>query len=126
LIEDLESIGDVSEGDIINIGSVKKDDVDTPVEWKVLAVQDGKALLVSKQLLDDRNKESDPDDEVTESDDDMIKWMKEEFLKSLSSEEKAPIISATIVRNVNVDSKGLDQVDPSEGEAIPAIWVKCD
>jgi hypothetical protein len=81
-----------------NISNVKKD-----VEWLVLKVKDGKALLISKYALDCKPYDTSYTD-VTWETCTLRKWLNDDFLgTAFSDDEKAMIPTVTVSADKNPD-----------------------
>lgn len=103
--QELLLIRNAKTGDIITFGTYEQDNIPDnglePIEWEVLNIQDGKALLISKYALDCQpyNEE---DAKVTWETCTLRKWLNREFLKTaFSSAEAAVIAKTTLVNNDN-------------------------
>ncbi len=93
----------VSVGDYIVFGAYEQDNDLTngkePIEWLVLDAQDGKALLISKYVLDCR-KFNTTNTQVAWESSSIRSWLNEEFLSNAFSVEEQAMISTTAL-NVN-------------------------
>ena len=103
--ECLSELSDVSVGDIIIFGSYEQDNVTSngkeAIEWEVLDVQDGEALIISKYALDAKpyNQEL---QSVTWETCTLRKWLNDDFYNTaFSSADKLKIQSTTLI---NVDN----------------------
>lgn len=87
-------------GDIVSFGSFPQDDTGrkTPIEWLVLEVSDGTALLLSRYGLAARPYHAAPG-AVTWADCDLRGGLNHEFLREAFSEEELCLIRETEVRN---------------------------
>ena len=110
---------DLQVGDIVYFGSYEQDHDYTngkePIEWLVLDVQDNKALLLSKNVLDDQQNDSDFQSFKWETSD-IRKWLNEAFVKvSFTDEELAQIVKSVITADKNpyyeIIKQGNDTVD---------------
>ena len=105
----------VSVGDIITFGHYEQDcNLDNgrePIEWIVLDVQDGKALLLSRYGLDSRGYHQNWDD-VTWETCSLRLWLNDRFLNAAFSAEEQSAILTTPVDNS--DSQGYDWTTPEE------------
>ena len=103
-----EPISELSVGDTYKYGNYPQGSGgSSPIEWRVLAVEDGKALLVSERLLD-CVKYNDRYISVTWADCSMRKWMNGTFLnKAFSSSEQSRIATTTVYNDDN-PSYGTD------------------
>ena len=97
----------VKEGDYINFGTYEQDNNasngEEDIEWLVLEVKDGKALIISKYALDcnryDANSTS-----VTWETCTLRKWLNNDFINTaFSDEEKAMIPAVTVSADKNLD-----------------------
>ena len=94
-------IGKAEAGKRIAFGSYKG----APIEWRVLDIEDGRALLVSKYLLDKRPYNETWTD-VTWETCDLRKWLNADFYKAAFNDtEKAGIVETDIVNENNPDYK---------------------
>ena len=87
-------------GNFINFGTYEQDgDISNgaePIEWKVLAVEDGKALLISKYVLD-WQKYNETGDKVNWSTCSLRVWLNQDFYNmAFSNEEKNKIADTSI------------------------------
>ena len=117
-VNDLKSVSELSVGQHVTFGVYEQDDDSSngaePVEWRVVAVEDDKALLITEKLLDcvQYNETAEP---VTWETCTLRKWMNENFYQTVfTAEEQGKIASVT---NVNPDNPeygtagGNDTVD---------------
>lgn len=88
--------------DIITFGSYPQEADGTvkPIEWQVLAVEDGKALLISLYGLDAKPYNSKWADVTWESCS-LRTWLNEEFYQTAFQASEQQIIEATLVINQN-------------------------
>lgn len=106
-VKSLSELGSVSVGDHFTFGNYPQgaDGEVQPIEWRVLAVKSGKALVISEGLLDcvQYNKEY---TSVTWETCTLRKWMNNNFLsKAFSSSQQAKIAAVT---NDNPDNPNYD------------------
>lgn len=91
---------DISVGDIITFGRYEQDNDLTngaePIEWNVLNVRDGKALLISRYGLDEKVYDE-KFGAVTWENCMLKKWLNNGFMKSAFTPEEASRIQTTIV-----------------------------
>jgi hypothetical protein len=86
-------------------------------DWRVLAVEDGKALLISEDIIDLRayNQGSDVDTETSWADCTLRAWLNNDFFNgAFSAQEKALVVETTVVTPENSrhgTSGGPDTVD---------------
>lgn len=95
----------LSVGDYIVIGSYEQDnnsaDGAEPIEWKILDIQDGTALLVSKYVLD-VVPYNDADGDATWENCSLRNWMNNDFYNTaFSSYEKTGILASDLVNEDN-------------------------
>ena len=99
----------IAVGDVITFGSYEQDNnLDNgpePIEWIVLDVQDGKALLLSKYALDTKPYNTVPV-EITWEKCSLRSWLNEEFLNAAFSEEETEKILMTHVDNSDQQGNG--------------------
>ena len=88
-----------SVGDIITIGSYEQDNDlsngDEPIEWQVLDIKDGKALLLSRYVLD--SKLFDEGMEARWSECSLRTWLNNDFMNTAFSDSQKGRISTTLV-----------------------------
>lgn len=101
----------VSVGDTITFGSYEQDNNSAngteTIEWQVLDVQDGKALIISKYVLDSQSYNPERV-AMTWEECNLRKWLNDEFLNAaFTAAEQEQIISTTI-QNPNNSSYGTD------------------
>lgn len=107
-------------GDIISFGhypQTAKGNDQTPIDWKVLEIQDGKAMLISKYGLDCQpyHKSKKP---ITWEKCSMRAWLNKDFLKKAFSKEEQEAILTTEVDNGKENGITKDQIFLlSKGEA---------
>jgi len=107
----------LSVGDIITYGLYEQDGNGEnglePIEWKVLDIEDGKALIISEKVLDCRvyNIEA---KKITWEESDMREWLNDIFYNaSFTEEEKERILKTTVVDRENV-AKNVDPGNNTE------------
>ena len=87
-------------GDLIEFGSYYQDDLSrkTPIKWRVLDIQDGKALLISEFLLDAHpyNKEF---KEITWENSSIRHWLNNEFINEAFTQSEQNKINLTYIYN---------------------------
>ena len=96
-VKSLSELGSVSVGDHFTFGNYPQgeDGEEQPIEWRVLAVEDGKALVISEKLLD-YVQYNETDTDVTWETCTLQKWMNNDFIsKAFSSSQQAKIITVT-------------------------------
>ena len=103
--EEQETIGNVSVGEIVRFGSYEQDN-DTAngkeeIEWIVLDVQDGKALLISRYALDCQRYNTSRTD-ITWEECTLRTWLNDEFLNAaFSDREQERILTAKVTADEN-------------------------
>ena len=101
-------------GDIVSFGKYEQDndtsDGKEDIEWQVLDVQDGKALLISKYALDCRNYNAEQID-ITWEKCTVREWLNGTFLKSAFSTDEQEIIATT---SVTADKNPRYSTDPGK------------
>lgn len=97
--------GDVSEGDIVVFGNYEQDnDLDNglePIEWEVLQIRDGNALLLSHYALDSQpyNQEI---QKITWEHCSLRYWLNEEFMNiAFTASEAEQIMETTVINRDN-------------------------
>ena len=91
-------------GDIITFGSYEQDDLTgaDPIEWQVLAVENGRALLISRYALAVRQYHKSWD-KCTWEKSELRKWLNKDFYNSIFEKaEKSKVIE---VLNINKSSQ---------------------
>ncbi len=104
----LPDLSNISVGDVVTFGSYEQDNRQNgtePIQWIVLDVQDGKALLLSKYGLDNQ-RYNNKYEEVTWETCSLRAWLNNEFMKAAFSETEQPAILMTDVDNS--DAQGFD------------------
>ena len=96
-------------GDLFTLGRFEQDnDPDNgrePIQWQVLAVEDGRALVLSKYGLDSRWYHY-PKAAITWKDCNLRKWLNEDFLRTaFTPEEQNAILTVTTENEDNPDSQ---------------------
>ena len=85
--------------DIIKLGNypqTKYSDELSPIEWRVLSVEDGKALVISEKILD-MVRFNEKYQEITWEGSILRKWLNDDFYnKAFSDEEKSHILQSHI------------------------------
>lgn len=104
-INDITSINEIHVGEHYTFGTYEQDNNKSngaePIEWRVLAVEDGKALLITEKLIDCK-KYNDTLTAITWETSTLRKWLNDDFFnKSFSIEEQAKI---ALVTNQNPDN----------------------
>ena len=89
-------------GETVEFGTYEQDNDLTngpePIEWKVLDVQDGKALLISKYALDSQSYNNTRED-VTWETCTIRTWLNEDFLNAAFSDNEKELVKKTAVDN---------------------------
>ena len=104
-VKSLSELGSVSVGDHFTFGNYPQgeDGEEQPIEWRVLAVEDGKALVVSEKLLDCVQYNETYTD-VTWETCTLRKWMNNDFIsKAFSSSQQAKLATVTNENRDNPD-----------------------
>ena len=102
LIKAKEALKSVEAGDYIKFGTYEQDNKtsngEEDIEWLVLEVKDGRALLISRYALDYRSYKIDRKDKnATWENFPLRKWLNEDFLNTaFSDDEKAEIFTTTV------------------------------
>ena len=91
-----------SEGDVVTFGRYPRGSgAAEPIEWTVLDVRDGKALLISRELLDAKWYNS-AYDSVTWEQSSLRAWLNDAFLNTAFTKEERGAIALTDVDNSDV------------------------
>lgn len=97
-------------GDVITFGKYAKNaaapDAKEPIEWQILTVENGKALLLSKKILDTREYHEEEAD-VTWETCSLRAWLNNEFYNGAFSAGERAKISTTRVLNGNHPKPGV-------------------
>jgi hypothetical protein len=104
-VKSLSELGSVSVGDHFTFGNYPQgaNGEEQPIEWRVLAVEDGKALVVSKKLLD-CVEYNETRIIVTWETCTLRKWMNNDFIsKAFSSSQQAKLATVTNENRDNPD-----------------------
>ena len=108
---------DIAVNDLITFGSYpqEKDGTVKPIEWIVLDVQDGQALLLSKYGLDCQPYEWDCGDyDTTNWEDCSVRaWLNDEFLYTAFSDDEQSLIIETTLRTQS-SSDGKEHVETDD------------
>ena len=96
-------------GNIIEFGSYYQDDLSskTPIKWRVLDIQDGKALLISELLLDAKRYNI-IDKGITWENSSIRNWLNNEFINQAFSKEEQNEIILTNISNPNNARRGTN------------------
>jgi len=94
------SFSDIAVGDRITLGHYEQDgDIENggeAIEWRVLSVEDGRALVISERILD-HMKYNEIKERVSWETSDLRNWLNGEFYDmAFSPEEKEMILTATL------------------------------
>lgn len=99
----IDDVPDINIDDIVTFGrypQTSEGTDQTPIEWIVLDIKEGKALLLSRFGLDAKKYDDKyPNDGVTWQDCSLRKWLNEEFLDEAFAEEEKRAIQRTSVDN---------------------------
>lgn len=94
-------------GNVINFGTYEQDgDISNgaePIEWKVLAVEDGKALLISKYVLD-WQKYNETDEKVNWSTCSLRVWLNKDFYNNAFNIDEKNRIKDTLITSDGAES----------------------
>ena len=100
-------------GDTLTFGrypQTASGDDETPIEWIVLEVQDGKALLISKLILDTREF-STKDTADSWANSEARIWLNNDFMaKAFTAEEQAAILTTEVDNSAAQDSTGKKSI----------------
>ncbi len=92
----------LKQGDVVKLGFYEQDgytyDGSEPIEWEILSINDGKALLLSKYILDCKMYNEEHADVSWESCD-LRKWLNGEFYNTAFSDEEKKMIVKTKLSN---------------------------
>ena len=108
-MKSLSEIGSVSVGDHFTFGNYPQgaDGEVQPIEWRVLAVEDGKALVVSEKLLDCVQYNKTYTDVKWETCT-LRKWMNNDFISKAFSSSQQEKITTIIIQNPNHPEYGTE------------------
>lgn len=100
--EDVFGFGTVTKGDYVSFGTYEQDNDLTngtePIEWKVMAVEDDRALLMSVYSLENMQFHS-VNDDVTWEDSELRYWMNHDFYDNAFTDEEKEWISLSHLLN---------------------------
>lgn len=131
--QEFVSLKEATKGDLVtygkycqNSGSKKE-----PIEWVVLRVKDGRALLLSAKTLDCRPISSSiPTDGVTWERSDIREWLNSSFLNAFTEAELKGIDTIQVKQSNSADGKTLDKVfllsKAQFTKYVPAAWAKAE
>jgi hypothetical protein len=109
--------GGVKVGDVIALGSYEQDDVDDngteAIDWVVLDVKDGKALVISKYILDAR-RYNESRTEVTWETCTLRAWLNDDFYNTVFSEHEKSKIQKQLITNTPNSYYGTDGGNSTE------------
>lgn len=101
-----------SDGDYVVFGRYEQDNDlgngPEPIEWEILAEEDGRLLLISRYVLDCQKFHNDQT-EITWETSDLRSWLNESFLKAAFSSEEQQMINLSTLANPTVPG----QTDPN-------------
>ena len=83
------------------------------IEWRVLAVEDGKALVISEYALDAKPYNTE-DDDITWEECSLRSWLNEDFYQAAFSEEEQELIALTQVVNEDNPDYGIEGGNDTE------------
>ena len=108
-MKSLSEIGSVSVGDHFTFGNYPQgaDGEVQPIEWRVLAVEDGKALVISEKVLD-YVQYNERDTDVTWETCTLRKWMNNDFISKAFSSSQQEKITTIIIQNPNHPEYGTE------------------
>ncbi|GEM_PF-4411206 len=100
-----KKFANVKVGDVIKFGSYEQDNIASnskeEIEWRVLEVKDGKALIISEKALDSKPYNTEYID-ITWETSSLRKWCNENFFNvAFNADEKGIIASAKVSANSN-------------------------
>ena len=109
LLLTLPAQAEVAVGDLVLFGVYEQDNdsatASEPIEWQVLAVEDGKALLISRYSLDSRQFNSEWT-VCTWAECSLRTWLNEEFLQTaFTAEEQAALLDTLVSTPANMSYK---------------------
>lgn len=111
ILEIREKFGNVKVGSIIKFGNYPQNTKDKkePIEWRVLAVEDGKALVISQYALDCK-KYNEEYIKTSWEKCTLRKWLNSDFLNSaFNSTEQNLIQLSTVTADENPEHNGVNQ-----------------
>lgn len=102
--------GPLEVGDTVEFGHYEQDN-DTSngpeeIEWEVLACEDGKALLISRYILDGRQFDSETASEVCWENSDIREWMNGEFVEEAFTDDEYDAILDTELSTHDLRTSG--------------------
>lgn len=101
-IDSSTQLSDLNAGQIVTFGRYHKKDVMTveALEWRVLEVEDGKALLVTEQGIDCQTYNNEGTS-ITWENCSLREWLNSELIEELFTEEELSLIPFTSVTNTD-------------------------
>ena len=92
---------DLKVGNVIEFGCYYQDDLSrkTPIKWRVLDIQDGKALLISELLLDAQPYDNGFEEKITWENSSIRDWLNNEFINEAFNSQEKSRISLTLLDN---------------------------
>lgn len=109
-VNDIISINELSVGSHVYFGTYEQDNntsnLTEDIEWLVLAIEDGKALLITEYLLEyvQYNEE---DTAVTWENSTLRQWMNNDFFNAAFTDEERSKIAATTLNNADNPDYGI-------------------
>ncbi len=98
-------------GDVVTLGTYEQDNDEAngkePLEWRVLAKDEEKMLLITDKVIDCVPFNDEMEDEVTWEDSSIRKWLDEEFITVAFSENEAARILETSNENAENRDYGI-------------------
>lgn len=124
-------------GDSITFGAYEQDNDNEngkePVEWRVVAKEENRLLLVSEKALDFKPY-NETDEDTTWADCTLRKWLNDDFLKAAFSKDEQSLIPTVTLENENNFTNGTKGGDDTKdkvflltaGEAVTYLYDKSD
>ena len=101
-------------GDIVIFGSYEQDGDETngkePIEWEVLSVEENRALLVSKYVLDVQPYHNRDDEDVDWSTCTLQVWLNNDFLNTAFAENEQERIATVEISDYKGETNTLDKI----------------
>lgn len=117
------SLNNAKVGDEVVFGKYEQDicmsNGPDPIIWQVLAIENGKAFLISKDVIDDHKFNSD-DSNTTWADSSLRSFLNNEFYDTVFTDEEKALIETTTVSNSN------QYIDYLSNYWMPNSYIKFD
>lgn len=110
-------------GDVITMGTYEQDNNEAngkePIEWRVLAKEDGKVLLITDKVIDCHPFNDEMKGEVSWEESTIRKWLGEEFITTAFTENEA----GRILETTNKNAENRDYQIPEKADTIDRVFL---